>query len=151
MMVSGILIDVIDMNLAIRNPTIHGYLRGMTLGSGSGMNHILDEFYAISKLVDHKPIDAKAIVAFSNGCPAGWGLYSREVTSNTLISYSPDMGVHFQIYVIPRHRRKGIGSAILDKAREMALTQKLCVCYWDDCSTSFFDKNKNKDVINVQI
>lgn len=137
-------LKIVDMNDVLINPTVLGYLRAMTLHGDSGMAKTLNAFQAMQRKVD-----AKAIIAYANsGEPIGWALLSRETTSQ-IVEFNPEMGYYFQVYVRQEHRRKGIGTAILAKARTLVKDKPLCVACWNDTSYAFYEKNEDKKVVDI--
>jgi len=52
--------------------------------------------------------------------------------------FQPGQGVLLQIYVDPKHRRTGIGSALVKEARKRAGAARLCICPWDYQSEKFY-------------
>lgn len=136
-------IKVIDMNDALINPTILGYLKALTLHGESGMTMTLNRFQTLERRVE-----AKAIIAFVEDAPAGWLLYSKEPT-DIIVTFRPEMGVYVQVFVDYNHRRRGIGTALLSKARELAKEEALCVCKWSEEASAFFGRNEHKNVKDV--
>lgn len=130
------------MNFVLNEAPLLATLRGLTLHSYSGMNHELNNFQQIIKI---RPVNAKVLVATINEEVVAWALLSKEASTfkfrnNT--EYNAGYGLLFEVYVDEAHRRKGIASAILQRAKIIAGTQKICIAPHDLKSSYFYEKNK---------
>ncbi len=131
------------MNFVLNDAPLHAQLRALTLHSRSGLNHELDNFQRIMKI---RPVQAKALVAaFENEAPIAWALLSKEASTFKFrngTEYNAGYGTLFEVYVSEPYRRKGIGSAILKRAKIVAGQQKLCIAPHDYKSDSFYEQVK---------
>jgi GNAT superfamily N-acetyltransferase len=132
-----------DFNLVARRPGLLKKLRRLTLHSGSGMNHELDNLLHI---IQQRPVEAKAILAYQNSTLVGWAILSREDSGfyfpNTDEPFSASQGALFEVYVDPKYRRKGIGTKLIETAKKKCGTHTLCLCPWDSSSRNFFKNFK---------
>ena len=128
-------IEVIDMKSCLSNPTIMGYLRGMTLDEFSGMSIMLDEF-----MHGRYARDAKAIIAFIDNLPIAWALYTLEPDEYGDILFNENAEAYFQLFVRPECRRRGIGSVLFLKGQELAAGKKIGVSAHDVNARAFFSK-----------
>jgi GNAT superfamily N-acetyltransferase len=140
-----------DFNLVAQRPELLEKLRKLTIHSGSGLNY---EMNRMLKDVQTRPVRCKVILAYQSHkvwAPkelVGWAIVSNEDTKfyffGTLATkgsyFKKEDGWLFQVYVDPKHRRQGIASAILKKARKIVKKEVLCVCPWDYRSTAFYEK-----------
>lgn len=133
-------IRVEDFNLVAKKPRLIQQLRGLTIYSGSGMNH---ELNTLLNTVKTRPVNCKIITAHHHGEMVGWALLSKEVSYFSYSysqKYDPTQGTLFQVFVNPAFRRKGIGSALVKMARKKVSSSTLCFCPWDENSNRFFGK-----------
>lgn len=74
----------------------------------------------------------------------GWGIVSKETTnfkfSRSLEGFNSTDGKLFQVFVDPAYRRQGIATELFKKAQQIAGSETLCVCPWDDRSEGFYSK-----------
>jgi GNAT superfamily N-acetyltransferase len=150
MSLKGIKLKTIDMNKILKDPEALKGLRALTLRptweGPSGMNTELNSLREISKT---RKVEAKAITAWLNGDMIGWSLCSKESSDFPFMNGSFEgKGVLFQVFVDHRFRRKGVGTALLRRARRVC-KEKLTVCPWDDRSYSFFEKHKKYEMDHV--
>lgn len=131
-------IKVFDMDEVLRNPVLLDTVRKLTLSPSSGMNTALNHFQFY---MAERPIQAKAIIAYYgvDSEPIGWALYSTDPATDQC-RYNPEPGICFQIYVLPRFRKRGVGSKLFKKATELAGSTTIKVYYSD--APVFFSKNK---------
>jgi GNAT superfamily N-acetyltransferase len=109
-------IEIVDMDRIITDPTLELECRRLSHGGSSGMNKALDHYHDV-KRTDTRPIDAKGIFAKYMRQYIGWALWTRE-TDN--YSFNPAPGrVAFQIYVNHEYRRKGIGTKLFNAAQTL--------------------------------
>ncbi len=132
---NGVTLKVLEMDDVLRTPNLINDCRRLTLYTGSGMNCALNR-YEIESL--NRSIKSKAIMAYDeNGLAVAWALYAEDPATDTY-RYNPDSGnICFQIYVDPLLRRRGIGSMLMNKAKELAKENVIRV-YKDD-APNFFD------------
>lgn len=132
-----------NMNSVLIDAPLLTQLRGLTLHSRSGLNHELNNFQQIMKI---RPVQAKALVAFfDEDPPMAWALLSKEASTFTFrnrTEYNAGYGLLFEVYVSEQHRRKGIASAILKRAKIVAGQQKICIAPHDYKSEAFYEKSK---------
>jgi GNAT superfamily N-acetyltransferase len=134
-------VRVEDFNLVAQKPDLLKKLRSLTLHCNSGMNHELNQML---RIINTRPVQCKIIMAFSDRQMVGWALLSREKSdfcfTRSYSGFDPKQGALFQVYVDPKHRRKGIASHLLKVARKRTGATPLCVCPHDYSSDSFYEK-----------
>ena len=139
----GLTVRVSDFNLLAQRPGVIKKLRTLTLHSGSGMNNELD---SLLSLVKRRPVDCKVIRAYIDSKLVGWAILSRENSNfnfpNTDNGFSSDQGVLFEVFVSPEHRRKGVGTKIIETAKKKSGGQPICLCPWNSTSRAFFNNFK---------
>lgn len=143
---SGVALKILEMDAVLRTQSLLSDCRRLTLCAGSGMNCALNR-YEIQSL--NRPIKSKAIMAYDeSGTAIAWALYAEDPATDTY-RYSPDSGsICFQIYVEPALRRKGIGSMLMNKAKELAKENVIKV-YKDDAPYFFDVHNGAGNVISI--
>ena len=131
------------MNVVIKTPDLLKQLRELTLNNYSGMNGELD---AYENTIRFRKIKARALIASLEKRIVGWATLSKEPSNfsfkNTNTCFNSDMGYLFEVFVDPAHRRKGIGTSLLNRAKLLTFGRSLCVCPHDERSNAFFDKNE---------
>lgn len=128
-----------DFNEIVHEKELLNELRRLTLTPSSGMNYELDRIIHFSK---ERPVKAQALLAYRHKELVAWAILSEE-PSNYFYNnggFNPEDGVLFEVYVQPSHRREGIGSQLINKAKNLVGDKKLCVCPWDGNSHCFFSK-----------
>lgn len=139
----GLTVRVSDFNLLAQRPGVIKKLRTLTLHSGSGMNNELD---SLLHIVKRRPVDCKVIRAYIDSKLVGWAILSRENSNfnfpNTDNGFSSDQGVLFEVFVDPLHRRKGVGTKIMETAKKKSGRQPICLCPWNSTSRAFFNNFK---------
>jgi GNAT superfamily N-acetyltransferase len=140
-----------DFNLVAQQPELLKQLRKLTIHSGSGLNYEMDRMI---KDIQTRPVRCKIILAYHQPKPfstrelVGWALLSNEDSKfyffGTMATngsrFKKEDGWLFEVYVDPKHRRQGVASAILKKARKITKKEVLCVAPWDYRSTAFYEK-----------
>lgn len=136
-MKENIKIIAYDMNYVLKEPALLCRLRELTLHSGSGLNHELNAF---SEIVKTRMVHAKALSAYLDDRMVAWALLSKEPSTFMFWyeSFKAGDGVLFEVYVEPIHRRKGIGTALLNKAKFICSDKKICICPHDYASNNFY-------------
>lgn len=141
-------IEMIDMNVALKDSNIMNNFRELTLDGfpQSGLNTELNMF---ERIVLDRPVDASAITVYDEvGSMIAWALCSREPSDFEFSIPFEGQGVLFEVFVDYNHRKKGIGSALLKKAHEMFPEEQFYVCPWNYTSDRFYTKNgSNKQTI----
>jgi GNAT superfamily N-acetyltransferase len=139
-----------DFNLVAKKPVLLNKLRKLTLHGRSGMNHELDHLIDDAKI---RNVNAKVLLAYYKRELIGWALLSREKSDfnfpRSYYGFNPVDGVLFEVFVDHLHRRKGIGSALMKKARQKAGPLKLCVVPWDYQSERFYMNFKHYKNIEI--
>ena len=109
------------------NPYSRRYLRDATPDDKD------DYMYAAANEENPRKGDYLAIALYSGGNLLGWAMcdFRISVNSDCLRTY---------VYVKRKHRRKGYGSMLMQKAREIAKRRGryLRVCPWNKTSKKFF-------------
>jgi len=134
-------IEIFDFNSVYKSNKVMSELRRLTLGSWSGMNYELDN---LSILAKQRKVKVKVITAKRQNKMVGWALLSKE-DSNFPFERSNFVskrdGALFEVFVDPKHRRTGIATALLKKARKHTGSSHLCVAPHDRKSNAFYDKH----------
>ena len=143
----------IPLSEVFANSKLHRQLRKLTLDHWSGMNYELNYLERTNEI---RSIDAKAILALVDDKIAGWALLSNEDGANCvyesnhlgigLTSYKAFQGSLFEIYIDRSHRKQGVGTAILKKAKRLTPRKKLVVVPWDTASRKFYTKSGGNKV-----
>lgn len=131
-----------NMNFVLAEAPLLATLRKLTLHSRSGLNHELNNFQEIIKI---RPVNAKAIVAYLDEEAVAWALLSKEASTfyfRNGIEFNAGHGMLFEVYVALHHRRKGIASKILERARLIAGQQRICIAPHDSQSDSFYNHHR---------
>lgn len=142
-------IKVERFNNIIKKPDLISKLRDLTLQPYSGMNY---ELTNLAKIAEFREVNCKILLAYNKKDLIGWALLSREksdfIFRNSESPFTGVSGALFQVYVNFSYRRQGVGAELLKMARHQAGSYNLCVCPWDEASTSFYNNNKrSKDKI----
>lgn len=136
-------VELFDFNKVYKNKSFILKLRDLTLHDYSGMNH---ELNALTDLVKTRKVNAKIITATRGGVIVGWALLSKE-NSNFRFGLSDfdakRDGALFEIYVHPKHRRTGVGSLLIKKARRHAGSAKLSIAPHDTAGNNFYKKHQS--------
>jgi GNAT superfamily N-acetyltransferase len=138
-------ITSIDANYALFNPYLMKSFRRLTWYSSSGMNWELDE---LSQLAKERKVKAKMIMAHNNNVMVGWLLISREPSDFGFIAgsydeYAAKNYVLVELFVNPKYRGKGIGTALLQRAtliRSLTKGQPFAVAPPDEKAMALFKK-----------
>jgi ribosomal protein S18 acetylase RimI-like enzyme len=140
---SALTVRVSDFNLLAQKPGAIRKLRRLTLHSGSGMNYELDNLLSLAK---QRPVSCKILRAYQEKSLVGWAFLSKEKSdfnfANTDDGYNVIQGVLFEVYVDPDHRRKGVGTKLIEVAQRKCGTQRICICPWDSSSRLFYNNFK---------
>jgi hypothetical protein len=136
----------LSLSKVFADPKLHKQLRKLTLDHWSGMNMELNYLERTNEI---RPVDAKAILALVDDKIAGWALLSNEDGTNCVYessrggftSYRAFQGSLFEIYIDRSHRKMGVGSTILKKAKRLTPNKKLVVVPWDGASHKFYAKS----------
>lgn len=134
-----------DFNKIVSNPKFMSRLRELTLGPYSGMNTELDQWI---ERVNDRPVDVILFTAHKMGKIIGWAFLSGEATyypfDYDLNGYQGrDKGLLFEIFVDPKYRRTGIGSALIKAAKNKIGEETMCICPWNEEGHSFYDRFKD--------
>lgn len=138
-------IELKSFNDIVLDKELLSNLRNLTISSYSGMNY---EMNNILRTVQVRPVKAHALLAYESNELVGWALLSEEPSDYSFFTrhegFSPNRdGIMFQVYIHPEHRRKGIGTKLLSKAKRLAALKTLSVCPWDTNSIGFFNNFNN--------
>lgn len=128
-----------SMNFVLNEAHLLATLRRLTLHSRSGLNHELNNFQKIIKI---RPVNAKAIVVYLDEKVIAWALLSKEASTfhfRNGTEYNAGYGLLFEVYVAEDHRRKGVASQILKRAKLIAGSQKICIAPHDYKSHAFYN------------
>lgn len=148
-------ITTIDANKALQNHYLIKSFRRLTLYQFSGMNCELDDLLDLAK---NKKINAKMVMAHINNVMVGWALMSREPSNFRFTKGLYDKNVAkkytlVEIFINPKYRRKGIGTAILQRALKLTSITKhqpFAVAPHDDPSENLFKKiDKNNSFMRL--
>lgn len=132
-----------DFNNIMTNPNLLKKLRTLTLNPGSGMSNELNNF---TWIVKERPVNAKAILAYKKEELIGWALLSKEPSAycfNFQLGFTPADGTMLQIYVLPEHRRTGVGSRLIRRAKQQSGQSTLCIVPWNPTSEAFYKNFKH--------
>mgnify|MGYP001619169783 CR=1 FL=1 len=129
-----------DINLILKEPILLSRLRELTLSPRSGMNYELNNF---KKIANVRPVQASALVVYLENEIIAWALLSRENSKfsfKNFTEFNAGHGILFEVYVDHAHRRRGVGSILLKKARKIANGTRLCIAPHDYPSDRFYEK-----------
>lgn len=128
-------IKVFGMDQIVRTPHLLSTCRTLSLGWGSGMNRALSAFESVMLM---RAIEARGLIAYLDTIPIGWALLSKDELTDTTF-FNPTLGFCFQVYVRMDLRRKGFGSQLLNKATQLAGSEKIRV--YEDNTPGFFNRH----------
>jgi GNAT superfamily N-acetyltransferase len=128
-------IDVIDLRTCLKNPTIMGYLRAMTLHQNSGMSILLNEF-----IHGKHTGEGKSIIASIDGSPIAWSLFTTDKDDYNDISFDREAETYLQVFVKPEYRKLGIGSSLFLKGQELAANRSIGLSKHSPEAIAFFNK-----------
>jgi GNAT superfamily N-acetyltransferase len=135
-------VRVVDFNLVAHQPELLTQLRELTLSPYSGMNHELNRMLEDVKT---RKVNCNVLLAYRFRTLVGWGILSKETThfnfSRSFEGFNAENGMMFQVFVDPSYRRQGIASEIYKKAQQMANSELLHVCPWDERSVNFYTRS----------
>jgi GNAT superfamily N-acetyltransferase len=127
-----------DFNSVAKKPELLKKLRNLTLHRTSGMNHELNELLL---LVKDRTVNCKIMTAYKGRKLVGWALLSKEESDFYFPchdGYQPHWGALFEVFVDREHRRQGIATAMLKRAKKECGEEKICICPHDYTSREFF-------------
>lgn len=139
MNIGDLKLETHDYNNIYKNPSLMCRLRDLTLHTDSGMNY---ELNSLSRMASLRQVDCRVLTASHVSEVLGWALLSRERSNFCFprqFGYDPEDGVLFEVFVDPRHRRKGIGSELLKLGAKKASPHPLCIVPHDVCSQAFYE------------
>lgn len=136
-------ISVLSLSEIADNNDLISKIRDLTLNPYSGMNWELDNLLPQTK---YRDVNCKAILCYFESQMIGWALLSQEPSDFGFYNsdgFDPKRdGALFEVYVRPDYRRFGVGTKLLEKAREIADGINLCICPHDYKSTAFYNNRQ---------
>ncbi len=144
----GLTIRCADFNMVVKKPDFLKKLRKLTLNPFSGMNYEISSLENLSKV---RPVKCHVLLAYSDSELVGWALLSRETSTFSFAhkSFRSGDGVLFEIFIDPAHRRKGIGTKLMQVARKKSSGDKLHIAPWDFGSARFYEKFTNYNHVKL--
>ncbi len=135
------------MNLEVRLAKREDTLLVLSMIKGiAEYEKLLDQVEANSKLLEHELFDennAKVLLAFLDGEPAGFALYFYNFST-----FKGKKGLYLEdLFIIPKHRGKGIGNFLFDylvkqaKADNCGRMEWVCLD-WNQPAIDFYKKKK---------
>src|SRR5574337_1150490 len=131
----NMIIDTFKFNDIAENVNLLNKLRSLTVAPYSVMNH--ERMHLESKADQNEYVDCDILVAKINKKLVASARLSREPSNFLFLNtdgYQPSQGALFQVFVDPEYRRQGIGSKLIEKAKQMSLNSALCIAPWDYAS-----------------
>jgi len=121
-------IEIRPARMIVKDKDLYEHLSSLTIGVGSHMKHLL-----------------KKAEGFGNKCR--WVVFLFYL-NNRIVAWAMLLGNFISIFVEEQHRRKGIGSKIIEEAWIYSnmncpiRPRPLIASTWNESSNSFFEYNK---------
>lgn len=136
-----LIVKVRDYNAIANNKSLLQKLRELTLHGYSGMNAELDY---LAEQAPTRKVKTKVLLAYHEQDLIGWAILSQESSGYWFCrvnsTFDSKYGVLFEVFVDEKYRRKGVASALVEKAKTKVGSRKLCFVPWDSQSYAFYGK-----------
>jgi|SRR5579885_1978233 len=133
--------EVVEMDKILRDPNLLATCRRLSYGGSSGMNMALDYYQG---LILSRSVDAKGIFGIYQKQFVGWALFTRE---DDRFYFRAEPGkACFQVFVDPQYRRNGVGSKLLQIAKELVAPNETIAAYMHS-APSFFGAPANQGTV----